>query len=380
MYVLRSLIDEDIPLNQGVLAPVEIVMPEGLLNPRPSRDRGGMPGRGRRQRRDLAARGRRAVRRAGPGRGQPGDDEQPAVRRRDVRLLRNDLRRRGRNAEADGADAVHTHMTNTRLTDPEVLERRYPVRVRSFSIRRGSGGAGGKRGGDGVVRKLEFLQAAGSLDPLPAPRPVPALRPRRRPARRRWAATRSTAPTARGKNLAAGAQFQVAGGRRADRSKRPAAADGDRREPMDSASTRGGHVHGVVGGGIIATAAGGDDDQDQADDHQRGGQKRGQLSRPDPQCSAKCGFSNSGTPTIGPTIRASDDDALADAQDSALLRRIAPPRQQRVERRRDEREAADHDRQRREQQRHRRVRRRQCQQHEAGDLDQRADRWPSGSR
>ena len=59
---------------------------------------------------------------------------------------------------ADGADAVHTHMTNTRLTDPEVLERRYPVRVLEFSIRRGSGGAGQHRGGDGVVRRLEFLR------------------------------------------------------------------------------------------------------------------------------------------------------------------------------------------------------------------------------
>jgi 5-oxoprolinase (ATP-hydrolysing) len=49
-------------------------------------------------------------------------------------------------------------MTNTRLTDPEILERRYPVRVREFSIRRGSGGAGRFRGGDGVVRRLEFLR------------------------------------------------------------------------------------------------------------------------------------------------------------------------------------------------------------------------------
>ncbi len=99
MYVLRLLIDEDIPLNQGVLAPVEIVVPpECLLNP-PERARaGGLPGGGRRQRRDVAARGRRAAGRAGPGGGQPGDDEQPALRRRDVRLLRNDLRRRGRDA------------------------------------------------------------------------------------------------------------------------------------------------------------------------------------------------------------------------------------------------------------------------------------------
>jgi 5-oxoprolinase (ATP-hydrolysing) len=58
----------------------------------------------------------------------------------------------------DGTDAVHTHMTNTRLTDPEIIERRYPVRIREFSIRRGSGGRGKHRGGDGVIRQIEFLR------------------------------------------------------------------------------------------------------------------------------------------------------------------------------------------------------------------------------
>jgi 5-oxoprolinase (ATP-hydrolysing) len=56
-----------------------------------------------------------------------------------------------------GASAVHTHMTNTRLTDPEVLERRYPVRVRELSLRRGSGGGGRFPGGDGLCRELELL-------------------------------------------------------------------------------------------------------------------------------------------------------------------------------------------------------------------------------
>jgi 5-oxoprolinase (ATP-hydrolysing) len=64
----------------------------------------------------------------------------------------------GATANAAGADAVHTHMTNTRLTDPEVIERRYPVRVREFRIREGSGGNGQHHGGDGVVRRLEFLR------------------------------------------------------------------------------------------------------------------------------------------------------------------------------------------------------------------------------
>ncbi|MEP7209968.1 MAG: hydantoinase B/oxoprolinase family protein, partial [Alphaproteobacteria bacterium] len=58
----------------------------------------------------------------------------------------------------DGASAVHTHMTNTRITDPEVMELRYPVRVESFGIRRGSGGAGEHSGGDGVVRRIRSLR------------------------------------------------------------------------------------------------------------------------------------------------------------------------------------------------------------------------------
>jgi 5-oxoprolinase (ATP-hydrolysing) len=58
----------------------------------------------------------------------------------------------------NGESAVHTHMTNTRITDVEVLESRYPVQVTSFSLRRGSGGAGAHRGGDGLVRELTLLR------------------------------------------------------------------------------------------------------------------------------------------------------------------------------------------------------------------------------
>jgi 5-oxoprolinase (ATP-hydrolysing) len=59
----------------------------------------------------------------------------------------------------DGADVVQTHMTNSRLTDPEVLEWRFPVRLESFEIRRGSGGPGRWRGGDGATRRIRFLEA-----------------------------------------------------------------------------------------------------------------------------------------------------------------------------------------------------------------------------
>ncbi len=65
----------------------------------------------------------------------------------------------GAGANFDGQSAVHTHMTNSHLTDPEVLEARYPVLVEEFSIRQGSGGNGAHKGGDGVVRKIVFREA-----------------------------------------------------------------------------------------------------------------------------------------------------------------------------------------------------------------------------
>ncbi|HEV7222280.1 MAG TPA: hydantoinase B/oxoprolinase family protein [Pirellulales bacterium] len=157
MYCLRSLIGEDIPLNQGVLAPVRLVLPECLLNPpagpTPAESAAMVGGNVETSQRVVdAILGALGVAAASQGTMN--------------NLLFGDARfgyyeticgGAGATAEADGADAVHTHMTNTRLTDPEVLEQRYPVRVLEFSIRRGSGGAGHKRGGDGVVRRLEFL-------------------------------------------------------------------------------------------------------------------------------------------------------------------------------------------------------------------------------
>ena len=65
----------------------------------------------------------------------------------------------GAGPDFDGTDAVQTHMTNSRLTDPEVLEWRFPVRLESFAIRRGSGGQGRHRGGDGVERRIRFLKS-----------------------------------------------------------------------------------------------------------------------------------------------------------------------------------------------------------------------------
>ena len=64
----------------------------------------------------------------------------------------------GAGPDHPGTSAVHSHMTNTRMTDPEVVEWRFPVRVESFAIRYGSGGAGKFPGGDGVIRKIRFLE------------------------------------------------------------------------------------------------------------------------------------------------------------------------------------------------------------------------------
>ena len=158
MYVLRSMIGEDIPLNQGVLAPVKIVIPPGLLNPlerpRPEDCPAVVGGNVETSQRVvdtlLGALGLAAASQGTMNNLLFGDAT--------FGYYETICGGSGATGRSPGADAVHTHMTNTRLTDPEILERRYPVRVRAFSIRRGSGGAGHNRGGDGVVRKLEFLR------------------------------------------------------------------------------------------------------------------------------------------------------------------------------------------------------------------------------
>ncbi|HEX4148516.1 MAG TPA: hydantoinase B/oxoprolinase family protein, partial [Pirellulales bacterium] len=158
MYSLRVLLDEDIPLNQGVLAPVRIVLPECLLNPRegptPEQSPAVVGGNVETSQRtvdvlwgalELAA-------------ASQGTMNSMVFGDTTFGYYETICGGSGATSQGPGADAVHTHMTNTRLTDPEVLEQRYPVRVREFFIRRGSGGRGVHRGGDGVVRRLEFLR------------------------------------------------------------------------------------------------------------------------------------------------------------------------------------------------------------------------------
>jgi 5-oxoprolinase (ATP-hydrolysing) len=158
MYVLRLLIDEDIPLNQGVLAPVSLVLPEGILNPPEKEHAADCPavvgGNVETSQRVvdvlLGALGLAAASQGTMNNLLFGDDR--------FGYYETICGGSGATPTAAGADAVHTHMTNTRLTDPEILELRYPVRLTEFRIRANSGGAGAHPGGRGVVRKLEFLK------------------------------------------------------------------------------------------------------------------------------------------------------------------------------------------------------------------------------
>ncbi len=158
LYVMRLMLQEDLPLNEGLMEPIEIILPVSLLNPVFSDDPAHCP----------------AV---------VGGNVEVSQRLVDTLVkalglqacsqgtMNNFLFGGGRfgyyetiaggsgaGDGHDGAHALHTHMTNTAITDPEIIEQRYPVRLRQFAIRRGSGGAGRWRGGDGVIREFEFVE------------------------------------------------------------------------------------------------------------------------------------------------------------------------------------------------------------------------------
>ena len=152
LYVVRTLVDEPIPLNEGCLEPLEIIIPRpSLLSPAPGR--AVVAGNVETSTRvvdallgalGLAAASQGTINNLGFGDETFGYYETIA----------------GGVGAAEGyhgAAAVHTHMTNTRITDPEILETRHPVRLVRFGVCRDSGGAGLWRGGDGAVRHFRFL-------------------------------------------------------------------------------------------------------------------------------------------------------------------------------------------------------------------------------
>jgi 5-oxoprolinase (ATP-hydrolysing) len=158
LYCFRCLIDEDIPLNAGVMAPLKILLPTGLLNPPmhedPSRCAAVAGGNVETSQRIVdcifGALGIVAASQGTMNNLSFGNDR--------FGYYETIAGGAGAGPGFHGADAVHTHMTNTRLTDPEVLEDRYPVRLQRFAIRGASGGSGEFVGGNGVVRAIEFLE------------------------------------------------------------------------------------------------------------------------------------------------------------------------------------------------------------------------------
>lgn len=172
MYVLRLMVDEPLPLNDGLLEPVNLAIPRGMLNPEFPDDPTECP----------------AV---------VGGNIETSQRLTDTLLKAFNLSAcsygtmnnvlfgndsfgyyetvaggTGAGDGFNGADAVHQHMTNTRAADPEILEHRYPVRLNRYAIRQNSGGKGKWKGGNGLIRELTFLEPV-SLSVLAQHRRVP---------------------------------------------------------------------------------------------------------------------------------------------------------------------------------------------------------------
>ena len=153
LYVFRTLVDDDIPLNAGCLKPIEVIIPErSMLNPRPpaATVAGNVETS---QCITDALYG--ALGAMGASYGTMNNFTFGNARYQYYETISGGT---GAGPGFDGADAVQAHMTNSRLTDPEVLEWRFPVRIDGHEIRRGSGGAGKWHGGDGATRRVRFLE------------------------------------------------------------------------------------------------------------------------------------------------------------------------------------------------------------------------------
>lgn len=153
LYVFRTLVGHAIPLNEGCLKPLHIILPEGsMLNPRP----GAAVIAGNTEVSQAACNalyGALGVLAASQG--TMNNFVWGNARFQNYETICGGT---GAGPGFAGCAAVQSHMTNTRMTDPEILERRFPVRLESLAIRHGSGGAGRWPGGDGAVRRLRFLE------------------------------------------------------------------------------------------------------------------------------------------------------------------------------------------------------------------------------
>jgi 5-oxoprolinase (ATP-hydrolysing) len=154
LYVFRTLVADDIPLNAGCLRPLRLILPEGcMLNPRfPGAVVAGNVETSMCVTNALyGALGVMAASQCTMNNFTFGNDQH--------QYYETIAGGSGAGPQFHGTSVVQTHMTNSRLTDPEVLELRFPVRLESYAIRRGSGGEGRWRGGDGGLRRVRFLEA-----------------------------------------------------------------------------------------------------------------------------------------------------------------------------------------------------------------------------
>jgi 5-oxoprolinase (ATP-hydrolysing) len=172
IYVLRLLLRAPLPLNEGLLRPVTLDIPRGLLNPEFGADPATAPavtGGNVETSQRLVDTLLKALGVAACSQGTMNNIIFGTDRFGYYETLGGGC---GAGPDFDGASAVHSHMTNTRITDPEIIEHRYPVRVERFAVRAGSGGDGRRRGGDGLIREFTFLQPM-SLSILSQHRTVP---------------------------------------------------------------------------------------------------------------------------------------------------------------------------------------------------------------
>ncbi|MCB1050464.1 MAG: hydantoinase B/oxoprolinase family protein, partial [Acidobacteria bacterium] len=157
LYVLRLLIDEPLPLNEGLMEHVTIQIEPGLLNPdfsKPDAAPAIVGGNVETSQRLANA----LIRMLGLAADSQGSMNNFLFGNQSLAYYETIGGGSGAGPNFQGADAVHTHMTNTQITDPEILEQRFPVRLFEFAIRKGSGGAGQWRGGDGIRRVFQFLK------------------------------------------------------------------------------------------------------------------------------------------------------------------------------------------------------------------------------
>jgi len=158
LYVMRLLVNEPLPLNEGLMRAVSLSIPTGLLNPSFPADAAQAPaivGGNVETSQRLVDTLMKALGLAACSQGTMNNVSFGTAAFGYYETVGGGC---GAGPGFAGASGVHSHMTNTRITDPETLEHRYPVRLERFGLRRGSGGAGEHPGGDGVVREIRFLE------------------------------------------------------------------------------------------------------------------------------------------------------------------------------------------------------------------------------